>query len=295
MALSAKDFEAMAEWKKSIASASGGGYGYVQIDMWGPQSTVATTSSAANSAFPYRNALYSVQYSIEWESAEDTETNLALINQLASKLEPTLGRSPPMYVNYLDNSVPVSSYYGASMQRLMDIKEKYDPGNYFRNPMTIPDPENSSDNTDTEVVDGNSFSPNPDANDSGNDIENVPENAENDKDRTTEEADGKPTSSNTDTKDDTAGAATSDGNASGGTAGGATSDGNASGGTAGGATSDGNASGGTAGGATSDTINSDAIVDLVESSSTLAATVHGMRMYVWCISIAVLAIGTNML
>lgn len=45
---------------------------------------------------------------------------------------------PPAYINYIDSSVPVSSYYGANMQRLESIKQTYDPENYFNNPMSIP-------------------------------------------------------------------------------------------------------------------------------------------------------------
>lgn len=79
-------FQAMRTWMGK-ANAQGG---YVQMDMWGNASKAFQVSNDAT-AFPYRNALYSVQYGIEWENEADTQTNLALIDQLEKALQPFIG------------------------------------------------------------------------------------------------------------------------------------------------------------------------------------------------------------
>jgi len=36
------------------------------------------------------------------------------------------------YINYLDGTADKSTYYGSTLQRLLEIKEEYDPDNFFK-------------------------------------------------------------------------------------------------------------------------------------------------------------------
>jgi hypothetical protein len=53
------------------------------------------------------------------------------------------------YVNYLDLSLdnPFEDYYGSNLSRLVEIKRKYDPENFFNAPHSLPLSLNSRSNT----------------------------------------------------------------------------------------------------------------------------------------------------
>ena len=40
------------------------------------------------------------------------------------------------YVNYVESGRSIPSYYGGSLTRLRAVKQKYDPGNFFRTGFT---------------------------------------------------------------------------------------------------------------------------------------------------------------
>ena len=47
---------------------------------------------------------------------------------------------PASYAGYVDSNIsvdPLLSYYGGNICRLVDVKKKYDPENFFTNPQAI--------------------------------------------------------------------------------------------------------------------------------------------------------------
>lgn len=139
--LGPRQMQKILDW---VTRAEGTG-GYVEMNILGPKGSISDKSST-DTAFPYREALISVLYGAEWEDSSDTAANIALVNELESQLKSALGYAPPAYINYIDGTVPLVSYYGPeNLKRLEQVKEKYDPQNYFQNPMSVPEPSKEDD------------------------------------------------------------------------------------------------------------------------------------------------------
>ncbi|WCJ24352.1 FAD-binding Berberine family protein [Euphorbia peplus] len=112
---------------------------------------------ATASPFPYRKGyLFKVQYSVTWKEAGNVaESNyLGLTRKLYNIMTPYVSKNPrSAYLNYRDLDIGVNSwgpnsfqegsiygvkYFGANFQRLVKIKTKVDPTNFFRNEQSIP-------------------------------------------------------------------------------------------------------------------------------------------------------------
>jgi|SRR5579871_473009 len=84
-----------------------------------------------------RQAKFVVQYDAYWTAPEDGAATIAWIEALRSAMLPyTRGA----YVNYADDSLPdwARAYYGTNLERLVAVKQKYDPDNVFAFPQSIP-------------------------------------------------------------------------------------------------------------------------------------------------------------
>ena len=83
---------------------------------------------AGATAFAHRNMLFSMQY----YASPGSGSNLAALNRYYHSLRPYV--SGYAYVNYIDPALPnwEHAYYGANYRRLVSIKKKYDPSNFFR-------------------------------------------------------------------------------------------------------------------------------------------------------------------
>jgi len=93
-------------------------------------------------AFPQRNASYILGLFSGWIESEDDEKNINWTRELYNKMTPFT--SGGTYSNYLDNddSAKVSSSFGSNYSRLQEVKNKYDPKNFFRlNQNIIPKPD----------------------------------------------------------------------------------------------------------------------------------------------------------
>ncbi|MER6001267.1 FAD-binding oxidoreductase [Nonomuraea angiospora] len=84
----------------------------------------------ADTAFPHRAALYSVQYYAEG-------TDRRWLRGLHSDMSPFFGDHA--YVNYIDPDLSNwrNAYYGPNAARLAEVKSTYDPGRLFRLPQGI--------------------------------------------------------------------------------------------------------------------------------------------------------------
>ena len=122
---------------KIDASGDDTAFSNVEFNMLVPNSAVASRASDAT-AYPYRDALFVVQYGIEWQDGTKNKAYLGFIDDLQTELNALTQVNPPAYVNYIDSQVALESFYGPNFDRLQEIKTAVDPGNYFQNPMTIP-------------------------------------------------------------------------------------------------------------------------------------------------------------
>lgn len=119
------------------AGGDSSAFANVEFTLLGQNSAVASRPSDAT-AYPYRDAIFVVQYGIEWEDGTKSKKYLAYIDALETKLNSFIQANPPAYINYVDSQVSLESFYGPNYDRLKQIKTAVDPGNYFQNPMTIP-------------------------------------------------------------------------------------------------------------------------------------------------------------
>jgi FAD/FMN-containing dehydrogenase len=84
-------------------------------------------------AFTHRRARYNLVIVGMWTDPAESPTNIRWTRELWSAMQPF--SSEAVYVNYLDadetDRVP-EAYGAATYQRLRHLKERYDPGNFFR-------------------------------------------------------------------------------------------------------------------------------------------------------------------
>jgi FAD/FMN-containing dehydrogenase len=82
-------------------------------------------------AFPYRDANFSVAIAGMWESPEDNAANTRWVKDYHQALHPYGAGGG--YVNFLDadDQSSIEDNYGGNYARLARIKAKYDPGNLF--------------------------------------------------------------------------------------------------------------------------------------------------------------------
>jgi FAD/FMN-containing dehydrogenase len=110
---------------RGIANWPHGAGGFALIlDSYGGQ---INKVPAGATAFAHRNMLFSMQY----YASPGSGSNLAALNRYYQSLRPYV--SGFAYVNYIDPALPnwAHAYYGANYPRLVSIKKKYDPHNFF--------------------------------------------------------------------------------------------------------------------------------------------------------------------
>lgn len=86
----------------------------------------------AATAFPHRNAAYSLHIFPGWSDAEDDQKNINWAKDLHAALQNEA--SGGVYINLLshDEKDRVKAAYGENYSRLKEIKKKWDPENLFR-------------------------------------------------------------------------------------------------------------------------------------------------------------------
>lgn len=131
--LPASAFQDMLDWIQNNPD------GFVEFDLLGPKGQVSKVKPT-DSAYDYRNALYSLQYGNEWLNPKRSNNLIAQTQLLTAKMDKYYTtKTPPRVINYLDVQTPsMVGYYGSNLPRLRSIKTKYDPLNYFSWPLSIP-------------------------------------------------------------------------------------------------------------------------------------------------------------
>ncbi|XP_048593949.1 berberine bridge enzyme-like 4 [Brassica napus] len=123
--------------------------------QWNPYGGVMDTVPAAATPFPHRKGnLFEVQYYTSWLDANATMGSLDMMKKLYEVAEPYVSSNPrEAFLNYRDidigsnpsNETNVeeaeiygSKYFVGNLKRLMEVKAKYDPENFFKNEQSIP-------------------------------------------------------------------------------------------------------------------------------------------------------------
>ena len=131
--LTASAFEELLKWKASGKDT------FVEVDVLGPKSKVAAVATP-DTAYAFRPALLAVQYGTKWRNRKDDRKNEQLTSEMTTLSEKFLGNPVvPREINYLALQSPnLLGYYGSNLPRLISIKTKYDPQNYWQNPLSVP-------------------------------------------------------------------------------------------------------------------------------------------------------------
>jgi FAD/FMN-containing dehydrogenase len=92
-------------------------------------------------AFVHRKALMLTSIDLEWGEADSLETiaaNQAWVDAFHAAMRPFA--SDESYQNFSDEAETgfIRAYYGTNLERLVEIKRKYDPANLFRFAQSIP-------------------------------------------------------------------------------------------------------------------------------------------------------------
>lgn len=92
----------------------------------------ATRVSPTDTAFPHRKHAFNFMVWSNWATAEETEKNIQWTRKCWAAMKPHLMDSS--YVNYVsDEGESVSrAAYGPNYERLLALKNRYDPTNFFR-------------------------------------------------------------------------------------------------------------------------------------------------------------------
>jgi FAD/FMN-containing dehydrogenase len=99
------------------------------LEHWhGAATRVAVTATA----FPHRQSSYNFMAWSNWENPSDSEKNIRWTRECSSAMGPHLVAGS--YVNYVSDEGETSARaaYGPNYDRLVALKNKYDPTNFFR-------------------------------------------------------------------------------------------------------------------------------------------------------------------
>ena len=108
--------------------------GIAQFDNYGG---AVADRTPTETAFFHREASYNIQYQAYWDDPIDDLTNIRWVDAMRAGMQPyTTGG----YINYIDVDVPdyLDYYYGPNKNRLMKVKQRYDPENVFRFAQSVP-------------------------------------------------------------------------------------------------------------------------------------------------------------
>ncbi|XP_057462111.1 tetrahydroberberine oxidase-like [Actinidia eriantha] len=123
-----------------------------------PYGGIMDEISESSIPFPHRAGnLYKIQYLVYWdmEEAEESEKYISWIRKLYSYMAPYVSKFPrAAYINYRDLDVGVNNkngntsyaqasiwgmkYFKNNFNRLVQVKTKVDPSNFFKNEQSIP-------------------------------------------------------------------------------------------------------------------------------------------------------------
>lgn len=103
------------------------------IDVWHQGGAMAEVSPEAT-AFGDRSAPYLLGVEANWQSAADDEANIAWTRETIADLEPlSTGREYLNFPGFMEDAdTTLRAAYGDNYERLVALKRRYDPNNFFR-------------------------------------------------------------------------------------------------------------------------------------------------------------------
>lgn len=125
------------------------------VVIFSPYGGKMSEISESATPFPHREGnLYKIQYLAYWEGLEETAKQLSWIRKLYRYMAPFVSKNPRQaYLNYRDVDIGQSKndtatylqgkvwggkYFKNNYDRLVHVKTKVDPENFFRNEQSIP-------------------------------------------------------------------------------------------------------------------------------------------------------------
>jgi hypothetical protein len=98
----------------------------------------ASRFRASETAFGNRSAPFIVNLLANWSRGSDDAEHISWIRRLFNSLQPRM--KPGVYVNFMsgDEQNRVPEAYREQWDRIVDIKTRYDPRNFFRLNQNVP-------------------------------------------------------------------------------------------------------------------------------------------------------------
>ena len=98
----------------------------------------ATKNYSGSSCYYPRDATSVISYFIQWTDQSDNVKNIDFINKIWTDFRPYA--SPYCFTNLIDYDIKnyMNSYYGENKRKLIKLKKKYDPYNFFHWKQSIP-------------------------------------------------------------------------------------------------------------------------------------------------------------
>ena len=142
------DFDTLEVYKdilevlKAVCEASP--YVMLDIELW--KGEISSSALPHETAFPFRDAIWNIGVLLlvpetEDDAVEVFDKTTQMINDEWSKIQKYLNG---VYLNYQMESLSQEEYprqyWGDNLERLMELKAKYDPLNLFRHPQSVPLP-----------------------------------------------------------------------------------------------------------------------------------------------------------
>lgn len=124
-------FATVVDWVQRMPS----GYSMARFDLLGGGAVGRVASDAT--AFAHRAALFYLSIISLWVHDAEAEANLAWTDGFAQAMRPYF--TGEVYQNYADEDLLdwPTAYYGANYLRLQQIKQRYDPTDFFRHRQSI--------------------------------------------------------------------------------------------------------------------------------------------------------------
>jgi hypothetical protein len=108
----------------------GDGYGQINVEF-GPWDGYVSQIPVDETAFPYRNSKFGIQFMVRWDDKQHEQKQLDWLNKVYSSIYNDSTKHS--YINYIDRDIPdwMEAYYHVHQKRLSNIQQIYDKNNRF--------------------------------------------------------------------------------------------------------------------------------------------------------------------